>query len=259
MYNLSPTGTALVNVADLFPDPTARRELPDAVLDGPEQRLGVGPAMERQRAAHVRPQAFCSRWHIPAVRAATSTSDTTSISRGKAPLHRRSVCRIRSSRRRFSRRPISATATSTACRSASDKRFSQGLFFTGSYQLSKNMDNNSGEIEANDTAFAWNPEADWALSRYDRTHRSSVSFGYELPWGDGKPWLSERERAPTTCSATGKCLARSGCRAAFHSRSRSVRCNRLAASCRREPNFAPGREGTGRARRPQLMLSRTPD
>jgi len=52
------------------------------------------------------------------------------------------------------------------------------------------MDNNSGEIEANDTAFAWNHEADWASSRYDRTHRSAVAFGYELPWGAGKRWLS---------------------------------------------------------------------
>ena len=67
-----------------------------------------------------------------------------------------------------------------------DKRFSGGLFFTGSYQLSKNQDNNSGEIEANDTAFAWDHEADWALSRYDRTHRSSISFGYDLPWGVGR-------------------------------------------------------------------------
>ena len=64
-----------------------------------------------------------------------------------------------------------------------DKRFSGGLFFTGSYQFSKNQDNNSGEIEANDTAFAWDHEADWAFSRYDRTHRSSISFGYDLPWG----------------------------------------------------------------------------
>jgi hypothetical protein len=71
-----------------------------------------------------------------------------------------------------------------------DKRFSGGLFFTGSYQISRNQDNNSGEIEANDTAFAWDHEADWALSRYDRPHRASVSFGYDLPWGTGKRWLS---------------------------------------------------------------------
>src|SRR6185503_14451982 len=66
-----------------------------------------------------------------------------------------------------------------------------GLFFTGSYQISKNQDNNSGEIEANDTAFAWDHEADWALSRYDRTHRSSISFGYDLPWGAERKWLKD--------------------------------------------------------------------
>ena len=90
-----------------------------------------------------------------------------------------------------SRLKIRRLSTECDCDLRLDKRFAQGLFFTGSYQLSKNMDNNSGEIEANDTAFAWDPEADWALSRYDRTHRSSISFGYELPWGSGKRWLSD--------------------------------------------------------------------
>ena len=39
-----------------------------------------------------------------------------------------------------------------------DKRYSDGLFFLGSYQLSKSTDNGSGEIEANDTAFATESE-----------------------------------------------------------------------------------------------------
>jgi hypothetical protein len=71
-----------------------------------------------------------------------------------------------------------------------DKRYSAGLFFTGSYQLSKSMDNGSGEIEANDTAYATNLEADWGLSRYDQRHRAAFSFGYELPFGPSKRWLS---------------------------------------------------------------------
>ena len=71
-----------------------------------------------------------------------------------------------------------------------DKRYSDGLFFLGSYQLSKSTDNGSGEIEANDTAFATNLNADQGYARYDQRHRVSASFGYELPFGPGKRWLS---------------------------------------------------------------------
>ncbi len=71
-----------------------------------------------------------------------------------------------------------------------DKRYSDGLFFLGSYQLSKSTDNGSGEIEANDTAFATNLNADEGYARYDQRHRVSASFGYELPFGPGKRWLS---------------------------------------------------------------------
>src|SRR3954447_12971406 len=71
-----------------------------------------------------------------------------------------------------------------------DKRYSDGLFFLGSYQVSKSTDNGSGEIEANDTAYAWDLNADQGYARYDQRHRVSASFGYELPFGPGKPWLS---------------------------------------------------------------------
>jgi hypothetical protein len=71
-----------------------------------------------------------------------------------------------------------------------DKRYSDGLFFLGSSQLSKSTDNGSGEIEANDTAFATNLNADAGYARYDQRHRVALSFGYELPFGPGKRWLS---------------------------------------------------------------------
>jgi Carboxypeptidase regulatory-like domain/TonB dependent receptor-like, beta-barrel/TonB-dependent Receptor Plug Domain len=71
-----------------------------------------------------------------------------------------------------------------------DKRYSGGMFFLLNYQLSKNTDNGSGEVEANDTAFAWNLDADEGYSRYDQRHRSAFSFGYELPFGPGKRYLS---------------------------------------------------------------------
>jgi hypothetical protein len=71
-----------------------------------------------------------------------------------------------------------------------EKRYADGLFFLGNYQLSKNTDNGSGEVEANDTAYAWDLNADRSYSRYDQRHRAALSFGYELPFGPGKTWLS---------------------------------------------------------------------
>jgi hypothetical protein len=71
-----------------------------------------------------------------------------------------------------------------------EKRYSDGFFFLGNYQLSKNTDNGSGEVEANDTAYAWNLNADEGYSRYDQRHRAAFSAGYELPFGPGKPYLS---------------------------------------------------------------------
>jgi len=71
-----------------------------------------------------------------------------------------------------------------------EKRYSSGLFFLANYQLSKTIDNGSGEIEANDTAFAWDVNADKSISRFDQRHRSAFSYGYELPFGPNKRWLS---------------------------------------------------------------------
>jgi len=61
-----------------------------------------------------------------------------------------------------------------------DKRYATGLFLTASYQVSRAMDNGSGEVEANDTSIATNPDLDWGLSRYDQRHRSAFSYGYDL-------------------------------------------------------------------------------
>lgn len=71
-----------------------------------------------------------------------------------------------------------------------EKRYSGGLFFLGNYQISENRDNGSGEVEANDTAFRTNFDADESLSRYHQRHRGAISFGYELPFGQGRRWLN---------------------------------------------------------------------
>ena len=71
-----------------------------------------------------------------------------------------------------------------------EKRYSAGLFLLANYQFSKNIDNNSGEVEANDTAFRTNKKLDRSVSRYNQAHRAAFSGGYELPIGKGKRWLS---------------------------------------------------------------------
>jgi hypothetical protein len=70
-----------------------------------------------------------------------------------------------------------------------EKRYSNGLFLLSSYTFSKSIDNNSGEIEANDTRDRHNKRLDRGRSRFDQRHRFGVSFGYELPFGPGKRFL----------------------------------------------------------------------
>lgn len=70
-----------------------------------------------------------------------------------------------------------------------EKRYSSGLFLLSSYTFSKSIDNNSGEVEANDTRDRHNKRLDRSRSRYDQRHRFGASFGYELPFGPGKRFL----------------------------------------------------------------------
>ncbi|WP_213805013.1 carboxypeptidase regulatory-like domain-containing protein [Granulicella sp. dw_53] len=66
-----------------------------------------------------------------------------------------------------------------------------GLFVLGSYQWSKNLDNNSGEVEANDTAYSTDFSFDHSYSRFDVRHRAVISGGYELPFGKGHAMLQK--------------------------------------------------------------------
>jgi hypothetical protein len=67
-----------------------------------------------------------------------------------------------------------------------EKRLSRGLFFLGSYQWSKNLDNSSGEAGSNDSSFATNTAFDHSYSNFDVRNRAVFSGGYELPFGKGK-------------------------------------------------------------------------
>jgi len=64
-----------------------------------------------------------------------------------------------------------------------ERSFSAGLNYQAVYTFSRNIDNNSGEFEANQTRFRWNKRADRGLSRYNQKHRFVSNFGYELPFG----------------------------------------------------------------------------
>ena len=64
-----------------------------------------------------------------------------------------------------------------------------GLYFLASYQWSKNMDNNSGEVEANDTSYSTDFAFDHSYARFDVRHRAVISGGYQLPFGTGHAML----------------------------------------------------------------------
>lgn len=69
-----------------------------------------------------------------------------------------------------------------------ERSYSGGLYFQTVYTFSRNIDYNSGEFEANQTRFRWNKRADRGLSRYHQKHRFVSNFGWELPFGPGKPY-----------------------------------------------------------------------
>jgi hypothetical protein len=70
-----------------------------------------------------------------------------------------------------------------------EKRVSHGLYYLGSYQWSKNIDNFSGEAAANDSSFATDFRFDRSYSNFDNRNKAVISGGYELPFGKGKKWL----------------------------------------------------------------------
>jgi hypothetical protein len=121
-----------------------------------------------------------------------------------------------------------------------EKRYSSGLFFLANYQLSKTVDNGSGEIEANDTAFAWDLNADESLSRFDQRHRSAFSYGYELPFGAGRRWLTSGLASHVLGGWQVQGVARFASGFPFTITSTNVcQCGNFVPQ---RVNFAPGRE-----------------
>jgi len=73
------------------------------------------------------------------------------------------------------------------------RRLHQGLSVLGGYTLSKSTDNGSGiRTLDGDTLFPQDSfclDCEWGPSVFDVRHRFVVSVLYELPFGDGKPFL----------------------------------------------------------------------
>ena len=78
-----------------------------------------------------------------------------------------------------------------------NKRMSHGMSLSGSYTFSKSIDNassigGSGSVVAqNDLDLA----AERGLSSFDRTHRASVNYSMDLPFGENRHWLSTNNLA----------------------------------------------------------------
>lgn len=76
------------------------------------------------------------------------------------------------------------------------RRFSSGLTFRANYTFSKNLDNGSGlsdsqaQNQSRDLLDPYDPLLDHGRSALDFRHQANGTFGYELPFGHGKPFLS---------------------------------------------------------------------
>jgi carboxypeptidase family protein len=75
------------------------------------------------------------------------------------------------------------------------RRLHSGLSVLGGYTLSKSTDNGSGiRVLNGDTLFPQDSfclECEWGLSIFDVRHRFVASILYELPFGNGKPFMQE--------------------------------------------------------------------
>ena len=186
-YDLSPAGTALVNTADMFPDIST---VSTTSFPAP---FAIDPNIET---------AFTQQWNVNLQRTLSQNlvfEVAYTGSRTRNEHKRYNINQPREGTTPVAARvpyPAFAPAILTSSDQGHadfegvsfrlDKRFSHGLFFIGSYQISRNRDNGSGEVEANDTAFAWNQEADYGRSRNDQRHRGTISFGYDLPNYDNR-------------------------------------------------------------------------
>jgi hypothetical protein len=76
------------------------------------------------------------------------------------------------------------------------QRTAAGLEFKGSYTYSKDLDNQTSWANGDDSNNAagfmdpYNPKRDWGPSAQNQTNKFILSGSYELPFGQGKHWLT---------------------------------------------------------------------
>ena len=190
-FSLQPVRTAPASGRHAVSESGQDPAVPGAVLDGSEQPDRLHDAVERQRAAHASASDYLVEVAYTGSRSYNEHKrfNINQAQPGTTPIETRVPYPAFQSAILYSSDGGWAQFNGVSFRL--EKRYSSGLFFLANYQLSKTVDNGSGEIEANDTAFAWDLDADEALSRFDQRHRSAFSFGYELPFGPGRRWLSD--------------------------------------------------------------------
>jgi outer membrane receptor protein involved in Fe transport len=78
------------------------------------------------------------------------------------------------------------------------RAFSRGLGVQANYTLSRSKDDGSGIFNFSQPNGlqrglipTYNRELDYGLSAFDRTHVFTGAVNYELPFGEGRPWLSD--------------------------------------------------------------------
>jgi hypothetical protein len=71
-----------------------------------------------------------------------------------------------------------------------NQRFSNGLTLQGSYTYSKLMTDADSFSGSGGSLDAAHPEWEWGVGRFDTPHSIKLSSVFELPFGEGKPWLN---------------------------------------------------------------------
>jgi Carboxypeptidase regulatory-like domain/TonB-dependent Receptor Plug Domain/TonB dependent receptor len=139
-----------------------------------------------------------------------------------------------------------------------EQRSRNGLFYLINYQWSKNLDNNSGEADANDTSYSTHFSFDRSYSNFDTSSRAVGSAGYELPFGSGRRFLNRGGIANVIAGGWQVqpiVQLRTGFPFSVSAGSGSCTCGTYVPQ---RPNLAPGRtSGTLAQRSPTKWFDKT--
>jgi hypothetical protein len=72
-----------------------------------------------------------------------------------------------------------------------NRRFSRGVAIQGSYTLSRLMTDADSFSGSGGSLDAARPELEWSVGRFDQTHSIKLNSVFELPFGEGRRWLTK--------------------------------------------------------------------